>query len=110
MHPYYLLYFCTAILERNPTIGMYKYLLIILFPLFFSCNNQQKKPVERNENIEFKAALQGMWMDENTESPVLQIKGDSIYYFDVAHSMHSSINVSTPPAMGYRPVSSEGFF
>lgn len=63
---------------------MYKYLLIILFPLFFSCNNQQKKPVERNENIEFKAALQGMWMDENTESPVLQIKGDSIYYFDVA--------------------------
>lgn len=60
---------------------MYKYLLIILLPLFFSCNSKQKEKWVRNENIELKAALQGMWLDENTESPILQIKGDSIYYF-----------------------------
>lgn len=60
---------------------MYKYLCIILFSLFFFCHSKQNKNIERNENIESKATLQGMWLDENTESPVLQIKGDSIYYF-----------------------------
>lgn len=64
---------------------MYKYLIIIIFPLFFSCsNNKQKKNVEKPENFELKAILQGVWQDENTESPILHIKGDSIYYFDTS--------------------------
>ncbi len=50
----------------------------------FSCNGKQQKITEKTENLELKATLQGVWLDDHTESPVLQLKGDSIYYFDTS--------------------------
>jgi hypothetical protein len=32
------------------------------------------------ENLEMKTMLQGTWMDEDTETPMICIKGDSIHY------------------------------
>ena len=36
--------------------------------------------IERNTEPEVRQQLQGVWIDRNTESPVLTIKGDSICY------------------------------
>lgn len=58
--------------------------LCLLFILIFtSCTGQkQADATEEPENREAKAQLQGLWMDDITESPLLQIKGDTIYYTD----------------------------
>ena len=56
--------------------------LVILLALTFSCG-QQPKPVEqREESREAKQLLQGVWMDEDMETAVFQMKGDTVYYAD----------------------------
>ena len=56
--------------------------LVILLVLTFSCG-QQPKPVEqREESREAKQLLQGVWMDEDMETAVFQMKGDTVYYAD----------------------------
>ena len=56
--------------------------LVILLVLTFSCG-QQPKPVEqREESREAKQLLQGVWMDQDTETAVFQMKGDTVYYAD----------------------------
>lgn len=62
--------------------NLYKYIAFIIFPLLISCSGKQVKSIARNENHEMKAMLQGIWLDDNTESPMLQIKGDSIHYIN----------------------------
>lgn len=47
-----------------------------------SCGQQQKPTEEREESREAKLLMQGVWMDEDTETPVFQAKGDTIYYAD----------------------------
>lgn len=63
---------------------MYKYIVIIVLSLLFACNGKQEKMSERSENLAAKENLQGVWFDENTESPMLRIEGDSIYYMDAS--------------------------
>lgn len=60
--------------------NLYKYTAFIFFSLLLSCSGKQAQSIARNENHEMKSMLQGTWLDDNTESPMLQIKGDSIYY------------------------------
>lgn len=43
---------------------------------------QQKPVAEQEESREAKRLLQGVWMEEDGELPVFQMKGDSIYYAD----------------------------
>ena len=62
--------------------NLYKYIAFVIFSLFISCSGKQVKSIAKNENYEMKAMLQGTWLDENTESPMLHIKGDSIYYIN----------------------------
>ena len=68
-------------------LNMYKFIyhlvaLVILLALTFSCG-QQPKPVEqREESREAKQLLQGVWMDQDTETAVFQMKGDTVYYAD----------------------------
>lgn len=59
---------------------LYKYTAIIISFIFFSCAGKQSQPIDVKENLEMKALLQGTWMDEDTETPMLRIKGDSIHY------------------------------
>lgn len=60
---------------------------LLLFAFLASCtvSNRQIAP-EETEDKEVKEMLQGLWMDEITESPLLQIKGDTIYYTNPAAS------------------------
>lgn len=59
---------------------MYKYIVIIILPFLMACNSKQGKNIVKEEDFEAKSMLQGIWLDENTESPMLKIEGDSIYY------------------------------
>ena len=61
--------------------------LKLIFGLFLiaatSCSTPSEKKVEENESQmdpNVKSQLQGVWLDKNTESPVLKIEGDSIIY------------------------------
>ena len=59
---------------------LYKYTAIIIFLFFFACTGKQSQRTNVKENLEMKAMLQGTWMDEDTETPMICIKGDSIHY------------------------------
>ena len=59
---------------------LYKYTAIIIFFFFYSCAGKQSQTMIVKENLEMKAILQGTWMDEDTETPMICIKGDSIHY------------------------------
>lgn len=51
--------------------------------LFCSCSGQpQQKNIVEKEDLRAKELLQGTWIDDITETPLLQIKGDTIYYLE----------------------------
>lgn len=54
----------------------------LLLLLIVSCSSPSKqgKQVERTTDPNIKEQLQGVWLDKNTESPVLEIEGDSLLY------------------------------
>ena len=60
--------------------NLYKYIILIIFPYLLSCSGKQANNIAIEENYEKKSMLQGTWLDDNTESPMLHIKGDSIRY------------------------------
>lgn len=52
--------------------------LCLLLP---ACTGGEARQDEQAEDtLEYTRLLQGVWLDDNTESPVFKIKGDSIYY------------------------------
>ena len=63
---------------------LYKYITFIVFPIILSCTGKQAQGIAKNENHEMKAMLQGTWLDDNMESPMLHVKGDSIHYMNPA--------------------------
>ena len=61
------------------------YHIILLFfvgILIAGCSQKQKPQPERQESREAKRLLQGIWMDEDSETAVFQMKGDTVYYAD----------------------------
>lgn len=59
---------------RGFVIGVY------FIVLFAACSGKQDaKPTE---NLTAKELLQGIWVDDDTEMPLMRIKGDTIYYAD----------------------------
>lgn len=65
---------------------MYKSLPIaLLLALLSSCSGAPCQQVAmQEENRDAKSLLQGIWLDDNTESSLLKIEGDTIYYADAA--------------------------
>ncbi len=62
---------------------LYFIICLLLLPFLIGACSQQQKPVEeQEESLEAKRLLQGVWMDEETETAVFQMKGDSVYYAD----------------------------
>lgn len=65
---------------------MYKIFTWYLFLLFtISCTSQTNKEnsntqIAHEENLEAKAKFQGIWMDENSNQILFQVKGDSVFY------------------------------
>ncbi len=58
------------------------FLLFTISLLLASCSGKEKPFLERPENREAKQMLQGVWLDESTESAVIQVKGDTVFYAD----------------------------
>ena len=62
---------------------MRKVLFFMLFmPLIAACTGSVEKKEEKAEeerNQMIMQHLQGIWIDDNTELPMLKIKGDSIF-------------------------------
>lgn len=61
---------------------MIKYLAISLFAVFLVACNGSRKEAQPEEDLRAKALLQGVWLDSETDSPLMCIKGDTIYYVD----------------------------
>ena len=57
---------------------------IVCISLLTACSSQPKSPKQEvlKEDLKAKELLQGIWVDDMTETPLLNIKGDSIYYID----------------------------
>ena len=53
----------------------------LLTILLISCNNTKKQnSLEQSENVKAKELMQGIWIDDESDIPLLFIKGDTIYY------------------------------
>lgn len=63
---------------------MTKYVAISLIAILLSACNSGKNPrsSEQSEDLTAKELLQGIWLDDETESPLMYVKGDTIYYAD----------------------------
>jgi len=63
---------------------MIKYVAVLLMAVFAACSgnrNPQPLPQEK-EDLGAKELLQGIWLDDETESPLMRVEGDTIYYAD----------------------------
>ena len=49
---------------------------------FCSGNKNPDSPEQRKEDTNAKELLQGIWLDDETESPLMRVEGDTIYYAD----------------------------
>lgn len=63
---------------------MTKYVAISLVAILLSACNSGKNPhsSEQGEDVSAKELLQGIWLDDETENPLMRVKGDTIYYVD----------------------------
>ena len=53
----------------------------LLAILLIACNNTKKQnSLEQSENVKAKELMQGIWIDDESDIPLLFIKGDTIYY------------------------------
>lgn len=57
--------------------------VFILMFLFMSCSGGNRlSNLERPEDVRAKELLQGIWIDSDSEIPLMNIKGDTLYYND----------------------------
>ena len=61
---------------------LYHIIIGLVLVLTMTACGQPKPVAEQEESREAKQLLQGVWMEEDSELPVFQMKGDSVYYAD----------------------------
>lgn len=62
---------------------MYKGISIVMLAVALSsCGTPQHKAAGPEENREAKSLLQGIWLDDNTETALIKVKGDTLFYAD----------------------------
>ena len=57
-------------------------LITLLLLLLAGCGKRGSSTDRRDESRQAKALMQGVWMDQGSESVVFKIEGDSVYYPD----------------------------
>lgn len=65
---------------------MTKYVAISLVAILLSACNGSKNLHSlslQDEDLNAKNLLQGIWLDEDSENPLMRVKGDTIYYADL---------------------------
>ena len=55
-------------------------ILIVLVVSLASCSNRQNGEVSVKEDLTAKQLLQGIWVNDETEMPLMRIEGDTVYY------------------------------
>ena len=55
-------------------------ILIVLVVSLASCSNRQTGEVSVKEDLIAKQLLQGIWVNDETEMPLMRIEGDTVYY------------------------------
>lgn len=53
-----------------------------LIVLLASCGNSGNGQISEKEDLTAKELLQGIWLNDETEMPLMRISGDTIYYVD----------------------------
>ena len=67
--------------QKNMDLKLIFGLILLLFSSCATPSQQkEKEKAERVTDPNVKSQLQGVWLDKNTESPVLKIEGDSLVY------------------------------
>lgn len=63
---------------------MIKYLTISLLTLLLvACNGgKNQNALQLDEDFKAKASLQGVWLDNETDTPLMRVQGDTIFYAD----------------------------
>lgn len=64
---------------------MAKYIAISFIAILLSaCSSSSKKSESspQKEDLNAKELLQGIWVDDESEEPLMYVKGDTIYYAD----------------------------
>ncbi|MGN0052957.1 MAG: DUF4738 domain-containing protein [Bacteroides sp.] len=56
--------------------------MVLLTAALTACGGKSQTEVEVKEDLTAKQLLQGIWLDDDTELPLLRVEGDSIYYAD----------------------------
>ena len=54
--------------------------------LLSACQSRQTTPILRAEDSIAKNLLQGIWLDDESESVQFRIKGDTIYYPEASYT------------------------
>lgn len=63
---------------------MYKrFSIIMLAVALSSCGTPQQKASALEENKEAKSLLEGIWLDDNTETALLRVKGDTLCFMQM---------------------------
>ena len=52
---------------------------IVLVIVLTSCNNVKSGETSSKEDLTAKEMLQGIWIDDETDMPLMRISGDTIY-------------------------------
>ena len=63
-------------------LRLFLLLIITIFVAVSFNNNKYKEDNEQAEDLQAKKSLQGIWLDEDTETVLFKIQGDSIFYPD----------------------------
>lgn len=61
-----------------------RHYIIVVFSIvsLCSCSVKNKDASNSNEDLTAKELLQGIWLDDETDTPLFKIEGDTIYYAD----------------------------
>lgn len=62
-----------------------KNVAVSLMAILFAACSGNKSPhslQQEKEDLSAKELLQGIWLDDETESPLMRVEGDTIYYAD----------------------------
>lgn len=61
----------------------FRCLIFLLVVLLVACNKgTNQSHFKQDEDLQAKKQLQGIWINEETESPLMRVIGDTIYYVD----------------------------
>ena len=65
-------------------------ILIVLVVSLASCSNRQTGEVSVKEDLIAKQLLQGIWVNDETEMPLMRIEGDTVYYLSRLFTIQST--------------------